>query len=464
MKVLNGPRGYFFFLIIILSIAYLLYGVGCKTSEQPAHQVLDLRAHAGTVLRVADLSRGISNAIRPFLSEFYAATGITVILEQNTFDSLRSKLLLELSSESGYFDIVYLSPGYLGEFIEAGFLLPLNQLMSSHKFISSNYLPASIKISQYHKDNNIWGYPYVADTTVLMYRKDLFLDSSEQRNFMTKYGYPLPIPTLETPLTTQQFLDLAQHFTRPGQMYGYGYPQVGAAYGNLYIMPWLWTFGAEYYDAVTNRSQINSPAALQGLNYALDLQAYQPNQVTSWEYGEQMPTFYAGQLAMTAGWFDQALAANDPKQSAIAGKVGYALMPQFAANSAPVERTVLGGGSLAITRHSANVQAAYLFLDWMFGNPERALAWFLQGGAAVMPSVYASPRVLERYPWAEEFFPVARAALVSTAKQRPVHRQAHRMFELVSRAWHGILSGAEQPELALRRLQRDIDAILLEQN
>jgi len=38
------------------------------------------------------------------------------------------------------------------------------------------------------------------------------------------------------------------------------------------------------------------------MKYARELQRYQPPGVLGWNYGDHIPWFYKGKLAMTAGW------------------------------------------------------------------------------------------------------------------------------------------------------------------
>ncbi len=423
------------------------------------------RPYEGARITIGDLARGISDALKPYLDKFKEETGITVTLEQHAFDSLRDKMMIEFAAKSGYFDIIYLSPGYLGELVENDYILPLNDYMKRLGFRSEDFLPAAIEISRYGTGEEIWGFPYLADTSILMYRKDLFQDPAERAAFRSQFGYDIPIPTIEKPLTTKEFLDLAKFFTRDTNgdgkvdMFGFGYPQIGVAYGNLYIMPWIWTFGGDYFDK-NYKVIVNSPQALAAMKYALELQKYQPDGVLAWEYGNHIPRFYEGHLVMTAGWFNDALAANNPAKSKVAGKVGYATVPRHPDSGLKTGKAVLGGGSLAITKHSKNPEAAFTYLNWMFGNESRALEWYLNGGSATLKRIYESPKVHEKFPWAKEFFPVANYSLEHIAKQRPTVGVSHSLFEVMAGAWHNVALGRETPEAALARAQREMQAIL----
>ncbi len=443
-----GFKGAVLVLVLLMVATPAFAGGGREAPDEPAP----------AEITVGLLARGISDALIPYLDEFEAETGISVNLEQHAFDSLRDRMMLEFAAGSGYFDIIYLSPGYLGELVENDYIMPLNDLMAEQGFRTEEFLPAGIEISRYGAGEEIWGFPYLADTSILLYRKDLFTDPDERAAFRDRYGYELPVPSVDNPVTTDEFLDLAEFFTRD-DMYGFGYPQTGVAYGNLHIMPWIWTFGGEYYDDNLNAT-LDDPRVVDAVDYARRLQDFQPAGVLGWDYGDHIPRFYEGGLAMTAGWFHMGLEANDPELSDVAGNVGYAPMPYNPDSGRDAAYTVLGGGSVAVTAHSRNPEAAFTYLNWMFGDTDRALEWYLNGGGATRPEIYEHPRVHDEYPWAADFFPVANFSLANTAKQRPTLPNSHEIFEVMSEMWHEVSLDRMTPEEGVQWAQSELDRLL----
>jgi multiple sugar transport system substrate-binding protein len=417
------------------------------------------RPHEGAVITIGDLARGISDAYLPYLGPFEAETGIRVDVEQLAFDSLFDKMMLEFAAGTGYYDIVYLSPGFMATLIDAGYLITLDDYFEAHDLDLDRFLAAAIDINRYGPEDAIWAYPYLADTSVFLYRLDLFQDPDERAAFQERYGYELPIPTIEQPLTTDQFLDVAEFFTREN-LYGFAYPQGGTAYGNLHILPWIWTFGGEYYDADFNAT-LDDPRVVEAFRFAQRLQEFQPAGSLAWDYGDHIPMLCDGRLAMTAGWFHIGLDANNPEVCpAVAGAVGYAPPPYAPDSGVPHGFTVLGGGGLAITADSANPDAAFTFLTWLFADEERALEWYLSGGAATLSAVYDAPEVIETWPWAAEFFPVANHLLATTTKQRPTVPMSNEIFEVMAETWHNVALGRLTPEEAARSAHDRVDALL----
>lgn len=159
-------------LSVLLLLPAALFAAGTKPYE-------------GVSINLGLLARGVSDALKPYLADFTAETGIRVNIEQHAYDSLRDKMMLEFAAKSGYFDIIYLSPGYLGELVENDYLLSLNEFMEKLDFRREDFLPAAIEISRSGTGEHIWGFPYLADTSILLYRKDLFEDTKERAAFQS---------------------------------------------------------------------------------------------------------------------------------------------------------------------------------------------------------------------------------------------------------------------------------------
>ncbi len=438
------------FVIAVLLLALVGFESALAGGSQEEPQVEEIT--------VGLLARGVSDALKPFLDDFEEETGVRVHLEQHAFDALRDRMMLEFAADSGYYDIVYSSPGFLGELVANDHIIPLNDMMDEYGFEEDDFLPAAIEINRFEGEDEIWGFPYLADTSILLYRKDLFNDPDEREAFEAEYGYELPIPSVDDPFTTQEFLDVAQFFTRDG-MYGFVYPQTGVAYGNLHIMPWIWTFGGNYYDSDYNVT-INSPEAVEAVRFARALQDTQPEGVLGYDYGDHIPWFYEGNAAMTMGWFHMGVEANDPEHADVAGDVGYAPVPYHPESGLDHGVAVLGGGGVAITSDSRAPEVAFEFLNWMFGDTERALEWYLNGGGATRPEIYEHPRVYEEYPWAEDFFPVANYSLANVARQRPTLPNSHSIFEVTSEMWHNVALDDMTPEEGVRWAQEQLEPLL----
>jgi len=439
-----------------------------EVEEEPAEAE---KPYDGVELTIGLLSRALSEDLNNYLPEFEAETGIKVFIELYQYDALRDKMMLQFVAGSGYFDMIYLSPGFLGELVENDYILDIAPLADEVGFQSDDFATAAMDISSYPgygTGEEMWGYPYYGDSIVLVYRKDLFEDPEERADFKEEFGYDMPTFTIgqfDEALTTDEFLDLAKFFTRDtdndGEIdfWGYAGNQGGVAYSNMYALNWITTFGGGYYDEDFNIT-FNSPQAIAALEYALELQQYLPPGVLGWDLGQMGTAFKDGKLAMANTWMNESIGMNDPEQSGVAGNVGYFVVPFNPESGLKSGKSFLGGGSLAITKDSRNPEAAFTWANWMFGDRDRAMQWYMNTGAFALKDVFEAPEVLEKYPYAEEFFPVAVYSLNNVATQRPTVPVAFSLYEVLGATWQNIALGRETVEDGLNRATIEAQVIM----
>lgn len=401
------------------------------------------------------LARPISDALRPFLDEFEQETGIRVELEQHSADALHDKTLLGVASNAGYFDIVYLSPSWIGNMVENNYLLRLDDYYDEYGFELDDFVGAAVDMVYYEGAEGKWGVPYVADTKVLMYRKDLFADENEQAAFYDEYGYELRVPE-----TMNELRDTAAFFTRPDDgLYGYGAPMMGAL-NWVWALTKIWTFGGDIYDENYNVI-IDSPESLDAWIWAQEMLQYMPEGVLAWEYGEHLSYMTGGRLAMTEGYYQFGVDVNDPEKSDMAGQIGYALLPRAEGSGFETGKHVIGGGALAIPHDAPNPDGAFKFLQWMFAEDiDRSIDWYLAGGAPTRAGVFESPRVYEEAPWLEDLHPIALKSLDEVAVSRPVIPEAYEILDAIIDSWSSVATGDRNVEQALSSAQQEIDRIL----
>ncbi len=430
-------------ILLILMFAASMVVYGARAQEEAREEVV-----------VGALARQISSALLPFLDEFEQETGIRVTIEQHSADALHDKMMLGAASKAGHFDIVYVSPSWFGAMVENDYLLPLNDYYEKYNFDLDDFVGASVDMCYYEGGSEIWAVPYVADTKVLMYRIDLFESASEQQAFKARYGYDLQVPE-----TTEQLRDMAEFFTRPDEgLYGYGAPMMGAL-NWVWALTKIWTYGGNIYDSDYNVI-INSPESLKAWQWAEQMLSYMPAGVLAWEYGEHLTYMTQGRLAMTEGYYQFGVTVNDPDQSDMAGNIGYAVLPRAPESGFATGKHVIGGGSLGIPSDAQNPDAAFTFLNWMFGDKDRALVWYLNGGAATRSSVFESEEVLAQASWLEDLHPIAIRSLDEVAVSRPVIPEAYMVLDAIIDGWSSVGLGNQTPASALAQTEREIARIL----
>ena len=119
------------------------------------------------------------------------------------------KLVSELTARSSAYDLLVFPPYFLGDFVALGFLRDLDQYKSLIDPQLADYLPV-YRDPVIKRDGKLYALMYDGDNLQVIYRSDLFNDPTEQKNFKAKYGWDLAPPK-----TWDQFMQIAEFFTRP---------------------------------------------------------------------------------------------------------------------------------------------------------------------------------------------------------------------------------------------------------
>ena len=107
--------------------------------------------------------------------------------------------LRNASTKNGSFDAVTSAIEEMGDFAEAGLLLPLDDYVDKYQPSWNDpeygYAGGDTTVTLFTKYKGITYFvAFDNDTQPFMYRSDLWDDPTEQANFADKYGYPLAFP------------------------------------------------------------------------------------------------------------------------------------------------------------------------------------------------------------------------------------------------------------------------------
>ncbi|WP_294959563.1 extracellular solute-binding protein [uncultured Flavobacterium sp.] len=174
--------------------------------------------------------------------------------------------------------------------------------------------------------NGIYGLPFHDGPECLIYRKDLFENETEKKNFKKQFGYEL-----STPKTWQEFAEIATFFNRPEQsLYGCVFANYPDGHNMVFdFCLQLWTRGGSLLNK-QNQIEIHNETAIKALDFyrkmVNDTNAVHPK---SREFGsvEAGLAFAEGQAAMAINWFGFASMAEVIKESKVKGKIDITSLP-----------------------------------------------------------------------------------------------------------------------------------------
>ena len=108
-----------------------------------------------------------------------------------------TRLNASLTSGEKKYNMAVSDSQWLGAFIEGGYYLNINKYVDADPGLQAVFkdLHPAVKdaYSTYpYKSDKLYGFPQMPDLVINYYRKDVFCDPTEQKNFMAKYKYKLP--------------------------------------------------------------------------------------------------------------------------------------------------------------------------------------------------------------------------------------------------------------------------------
>jgi multiple sugar transport system substrate-binding protein len=350
--------------------------------------------YEGTTLVVNFPAHPHYDAAIEVLDEFTEETGIEVEVDQLQYLRMRERQTLELTKDEGDYDLISFVVFSKADYVFADQLENLAKYFMDPALADPNYDQADL-ISGYVQNIGVaggekgylpgqlgsaFGVPFGSETSVLAYRRDIF----------EKHG-------LDAPETYDELLELACQI--PELEPGMGGMASRAASGHqashaflLHLAP---LGGRVFGDGWEPR--INDEAGVQAANALKTIVDCGPEGGTTFGPSEAAAAFRQGQAAMFLDSIAFASTFEDPEQSTVVGKVGYAMHPMGVQRASQT-----GGFGLAIPANAPNKEAAFLLLQWLTSKKGDKLV-AMEGGNPSRFSTYADPEVQAAFPYSETF-------------------------------------------------------------
>lgn len=357
------------------------------------------KPYRGQTIRLIGEDYPPLQAIEKMKPDFERATGINVEVERYEAEAVLQKIAFDLNSKTGRYDLIIQVYFDMGRLATQNQLRPLNTFVANPKLHNPSFNPDNDffpvwKTMGWYGGQH-YGYPMMVLTMYTWYRKDLLDSPKEKEAFKLKYGYDLGPPT-----DWKQYRDIAEFFTRPSQNF-YGTLVQGKKHMALWqeYLNFLYSFGGAIMDTKDPSKYgpivINSPEAIEATEYYKSLLKYSPPDSLNFTWDDALALMQQGKVAMCLMWTDSTYALEDPNQSKVAGKMGYAMNP--AGRAGRVHE--IGGQSYYIPVTSKNPEAAYLFMEWML-EPQNQIRQQTLGGSSAVKYTYQDPNVL-KLPWTQ---------------------------------------------------------------
>lgn len=289
-------------------------------------------------------------AATSLIPEFEERTGIKVEVEIFDETTLRQKAVLDFTSGTRTYDAVELQYWFVPEFAKAGYLLPLDDLLTGRptEWLDPADFPGrSIDSMKY--EGKLYGLPNRLIGGMYYYRKDIFAE----------HGWTVPTTMAEVmalSTTAKETLGDSMNTwcgrgSRDFSAFG-SFGGIAAAYG------------ARLLDADHKPTLTSDPNWRVALGDWLTLMRdHASSEAANMTWYDMYQQFMAGDCLQTIETTGYGELYEDPSESQVVGKVGYAAAP-----TGPAGKTAqwfFSGGYAINSDVDADQQgAAWLFLQW----------------------------------------------------------------------------------------------------
>ena len=363
-------------LISLTFILILVFFPSCQRAADQNAKSLTLAVNSGVE----------GDALKQAALDYEAQTGVHINIAEFPYANLFEKELIDLSARSGAYDLIMLDDPWFPKFASQQLLAELTPLLQKRGFTGpdDDFVATSIALGREpYQTGALYALPYVGNSQLLFYRKDLF----------AKHSLKEP-DTWDDVLAAAKTIGERETNGAPdgGKVYGY---VMRAAQGNAAVadfMPIFWAFGGEMFDT-SGQPTVNSANGIAALNFMLELGRYSPPGYASFNADEVGAHLLQGTAAISINWPAWISSFNDGNKSKVIGKMEFTVLP--GANNPG--RAEIGNWLIAIPRDAKNKDAAADFLLWAT-SAEQMKRSALRGNPPTRKSLFNNPELIAKFP------------------------------------------------------------------
>ena len=403
------------------------------TVEVPVNKEIVTIAYNGYFQKTFGPAAPPIDAIKEEVAKKYPNIEVQLLVMPYEAAPWRDNYLAWFQAEDSTVDLVGMSGYWLPEFATAGWLTPLEGVISPDILAKLN--PAYLDAFSYDGKLLALG-PWWGGIGGLYYRKDL-----------------LEAAGIEPPQTYEELVDAAKKLmaANPG-MSGWTWPALkDQALVNRWV-EYLNGFGGKYFDDA-GKCAMNNEQGVAALTFMKSLfdEGVTPKEALTWKEEESQVRFGSGEAIFHTGRQDMMFWLNDPKQSKIVDKWGFVPMPAVEPGKGA---GFFEGWGFSITKFSDNPEAAAKVLEVMFDFPVQKAFNLSQGPVQANMDVYADPDVIKNNP----NIPLIQKVADTAIPPIPSPRFAD-ITSILSEELHSALTGQKTAEAALNSACEQIDAV-----
>ena len=269
----------------------------------------------------------------------------SVTVDDVDYGNLMQKQLtsFQAASGSGNYDVVWVNSQWMRDYVESGYILPIDDFVSESGLDTSIYAGGLINDCIF--DDKLYGLPTYAQTMILAYDSAVFEEEG-----------------LDVPTNLEELIEVAKHFKEQGS--GIAVPAKQGGASSTLFSQLLYSDGGDYFDQDGNLN-LTSEQAIYAADAYKQLTEYAVEGSLAWhhdEVAEAVRTKVAPIGIMMSGLANQ---NTDPEKSLIVDTVAYAPLSGKDGKASASNTFWVW----AVAANAQNPKAAYDFCAWM-ASPE----------------------------------------------------------------------------------------------
>lgn len=405
------------------------------------------KPYAGTRIKMAQVTHAYGAGLVEKLPAFEQKTGIKVEIDQMSFPVLNQRADLELSSGSGAYDVVQMIFIRSGRWITAGWAEPLNPYIDNPQSTDRKELDlddfVSGAMAPLRRGDTVYALPWLADSTVVGYRTDVFEKAGYARFPETFQALEEAAKKIHTSQTAAFVTQDNLHWIFPNWLLSYG--------GGFFANP-----------PADLTPTFDTPEAIKAAEmFTTMLGKYSPPGGIKLDTSVAQAIVHQGKAASYLDGMGNVQHIIDTKKTQLADRMAFTHTPRGPKGHFPQ----LAVHGYFINKASRNKPAAWELIKWAVSK-EMMLGIALNRGhlACTRSSVLSHPEVRQKFTWRGSDLAALHLGVMKRAGEGYMAYRTIPQFppigDRVIIAMTAIASGQTTVAEGMKALQRDAEAIL----
>jgi multiple sugar transport system substrate-binding protein len=383
---------------------------------------------SNVTLTISRFSGPAADAEVKVLKDFTNQTGIQVRVDATDIAQLQQKQTLAAQNKTGDYDLLYVKPDWYPLYISSNYLLPLTDDLKANPDVNvEDFNQLAVSLLK-NSDGTVFGLPDYFATQVFVYNKQVFAENGQT-----------------VPKNWADLLAVSTYFKNKGT--GIALPGSNGNAMNDIVDQWANGLGGNYVDDKGKLTLTTKPVQDSAV-YATKLMKQSLTGSVGWAWDQTQKAIQFGTAPLGISITGLVGLGEDPSQSTVAGKLGYAPVP----SDGHVSGT-LSTWNYSIPQGTKHPKEAFQLLKWLTSaETQKKDIQTFPGWVSLRASVNADTSLSASSPW----LPVCNEVLKNpTLLVRSTSGPA--LTTALGAGFNGVFANGTDPIAMLQQVQTQLE-------